>query len=362
MIFADHNSTTPVDPRVINYLNEITAEVYGNYSSRHCFGIEAEAVLGRALNNVAELVGCETDEIYFTSGATESNNWILSQTSDFYGPKIYRTSIEHPSILEPADELSNTTGIPVVDLPITMEGQIDINNVEHRSFVAFIGGHNEFHFITKYKDVAHELRQRECFVHCDGTQLIGKVPFNFRDAGFNTISLSSHKLYGPKGIGALVIRRKDILKISPFLRGGGQQHGLRSGTVPVPLIGAFGEACRFARQDMEKNCQHLKSLAKYLVRGLEKNGVGLRLIGPKNIDDRLPGCVAFLFDNIETGSLCEVAPHIGVSTSSACKSDAGNVQGLTAQEERHFLRVGFGLSNTESDADEIIRVLKRMDV
>lgn len=270
-IYLDAQSTTPVDPRVLDAMMPYFVEQYGNPHSRtHAYGWETEAATKQARENIANLIGSDSKEIIFTSGATECNNMILKGVARFYRSKknhIITMQTEHKCVLDSCRALQEE-GFEVTYLPVQKNGQINLEDLRKAlrpttSIVSVMTVNNEIGVIQPIKGIGHLLKTYgtelakelgrgvpKPFFHTDAAQALGKIPIDVNEAGIDVMSMSSHKLYGPMGIGAAFIRRRPRVRLEPLISGGGQERGLRSGTLPTPLVVGFGEAARIAAKEM----------------------------------------------------------------------------------------------------------------
>lgn len=270
-IYMDAQSTTPVDPRVLDAMMPYYVEQYGNPHSRtHAYGWETESATHEARNHVAELIGADAKEIIFTSGATESNNMILKGVANFYRAKknhIITTQTEHKCVLDSCRSLQEQ-GFEVTYLPVQPNGQINLDTLRKElrpttSIVSIMSVNNETGVIQPIKEIGeilktegHELCKQlgkgvpKPFFHTDAAQAVGKIPIDVNEAGIDLMSISGHKIYGPMGIGAAFVRRRPRVRLEPLMSGGGQERGLRSGTLATPLVVGFGEAARIAKKEM----------------------------------------------------------------------------------------------------------------
>lgn len=270
-IYMDAQSTTPVDPRVLDAMLPYYVEQYGNPHSRtHAYGWESESATSTARKHIADLLNADPKEIIFTSGATESNNMILKGVANFYKSKknhIITTQTEHKCVLDSCRNLQEQ-GFEVTYLPVQSNGQLDLNTLRKAlrpttALVSIMSVNNEIGVIQPIKEIGHLLKTEGAelckqlgrgvpkpFFHTDAAQAVGKIPIDVNEAGIDLMSLSAHKLYGPKGIGAAFVRRRPRVRLDPLISGGGQERGLRSGTLATPLVVGFGEAARLAKKEM----------------------------------------------------------------------------------------------------------------
>ena len=259
-IYLDMQATTPTDPRVLDAMLPFLTGLYGNPHSRtHAYGWETEKAVEQARDHVAKLIGADPKEIVFTSGATESNNMSLKGVARFFGrggkkKHIVTTQTEHKCVLDSARHLQEE-GFEVTYLPVQNNGIVDLAQLESvvrqdTCLVSIMTVNNEIGVIQPMKEIGEICRRKKAFFHTDAAQAFGKIPIAVDDWNVDLMSISSHKIYGPKGIGACYVRRRPRVRIDPIISGGGQERGLRSGTLAPPLVVGFGEACRIAKEEM----------------------------------------------------------------------------------------------------------------
>lgn len=274
--YLDAQATTPLDPRVLDAMMPFFVERWGNPHSRtHTFGWEAEAVVEKARKQVGDLIGADAKEIVFTSGATESNNMTIKGVAKFYKEKkrhLVTTQTEHKCVLDSCRHLEQE-GFKVTYLPVQSNGLIDMGELEsaitpETSLVSIMGINNEIGVIQPLAEIGALCRKRKVFFHTDAAQMVGKVPVNVDALNVDLMSISGHKLYGPKGVGALYIRRRPRVRLEPLISGGGQERGLRSGTLPHPLVAGLGAACEIARLDMEFDSAWITHLSNRMKDGI----------------------------------------------------------------------------------------------
>lgn len=358
-IYVDHNATTPLDPRVLNKMMPFMTEAFGNASSAHSFGWEAELAIAEARQQVAELINAQPDEIFFTSGATESNNWFLKQWANRETVKIISSALEHKAVLEPLDYLRQNN-VAVAYLPFDHSGQIELGAIESNiirpeTVITLMAVNNEIHSLLDLTAVGALSNEKGAIFHTDAAQALGKVPINVRQMGIHAMSMSGHKVYGPKGIGALFVTKRLQQKLSPLMSGGGQERGKRSGTLAASLIIGFGEACAIAREQMETEAQRLYGLSELFLSRLNSQEVNYRLIGSPHIRQRQPGSLSLMIAGLEASKLSELLPEIALSRGSACNSlEASNhvlrEMKLSHDEEGNIIRLSFGRYNDASQA------------
>jgi cysteine desulfurase len=363
-VYLDHHATTPLDPRVLELLQKVQREHFGNPSSAgHAFGWAAARIVEEAREKVAALIGATAREIIFTSGATEANNLALSGVGAVYGQgagHIVTTSLEHEAVSRPLEAFTATGGRVTV-VGAGPEGLVDPADVaaaleKDTIAVSVIAAQNEIGTIQPVEEIAAICRGRGILLHTDAAQAAGKIPLDVGGPGADLVSLSAHKMYGPKGVGALFARRRDPrVTLVPQMRGGGQERGLRSGTLNVPGIAAFGEACLLAAAEMEAEGHRLRSLRDRLWSRLSGELTGVRLNG--SAKQRLPGNLNVSFAGVKARSLTSALTVLAVSTGSACSSaDAGPSRvlesiGVPAELAAASLRIGLGRFTTQEEVD-----------
>jgi len=370
-LYLDMQATTPLDPRVLDAMLPFFTERYGNPHSRtHMYGWETEDAIERARGELAALIGANPKEIVFTSGATESNNMALKGVARFYRDKkrhIITTTTEHKCVLDSCRQLERE-GYEVTYLPVRENGLVDLKELEaamreDTAVVSVMAVNNEIGVIQPLKEIGELCRSRKIFFHTDGAQALGKVPVDVNEMKIDLMSISGHKFYGPKGIGALYVRRRPRVRMEPIINGGGQERGLRSGTLPTPLIVGIGEAARVAKEEMEHDEAHVKRLAKRLIEGIESRVEHTQLNGDR--DARYPGNVNMSFAYVEGESMLMGLKEIAVSSGSACTSASLEpsyvLRALGVNEEMAHTSVRYGLGRftTEEEVDRAIEATVR---
>ncbi|VAX76911.1 IscS subfamily cysteine desulfurase [Buchnera aphidicola] len=326
-IYLDYAATTPVDPKVKKKMNKYFSinDIFGNPASRsHKFGWEAEEAIDIARNKIAKLIGADSREIIFTSGATESNNLAIKGIYDFHGNKkihIITSQIEHKSVLDCCRFLENK-GCCITYLKTNKYGIIDIAEIKKKInkntlLISIMYVNNEIGSIQKIKKIGDLCKKRKIFFHVDATQSIGKIKIDIKNLNIDLLSFSSHKIYGPKGIGALYIRRKPRIRLSPQIHGGGHERGFRSGTLPVHQIVGFGEACKILKKNMKKDILHTNSLRHILWNGLKDIP---EIYLNSHFDYTIGNIINISFNFIEGESLLMALKNLAVSSGSACTS------------------------------------------
>ncbi|TLY01757.1 MAG: cysteine desulfurase [Thaumarchaeota archaeon] len=370
-IYLDSAASTPVADEVITEMLPYMKQQYGNPSSIHKFGRETARGIQLARKRVAEMVGASPREITFTSGGTEADNLALKGTAlrvSTKSPKknrIITSSIEHDAVLEPCKDLVDM-GFAVTYLPVTGEGLVrpfDLKNAISRdvALVSIMYANNEVGTIQPIKELTEIAHQAGAPFHTDAVQAAGKIPINVKDLGVDMMSMSSHKINGPKGVGALFVRSG--LEIAPIIHGGGQESELRSGTENVPGIAGFGKACELATQRISPYQTHVSGLRDYLIKRISEEILHSRLNGSRT--DRIPNNAHFTFFGVNGEDLIIKLDENGVaaSTGSACsvkkqkQSHVLKAMGFSYEEITGSLRLSLGTNNTKEEVDRTVGVL-----
>jgi cysteine desulfurase len=326
-IYLDFQATTPVDPRVLDAMLPYLTFQYGNPHSRtHLYGWQSEDAVERAREHVARLINADAKEVIFTSGATESNNLALKGTVHFYRDKshLVTTQTEHKCVLDSCRQLEEDRKATVTYLPVKSNGIVDLAVLDkainpQTLLVSVMAVNNEIGVVQPLEEIGRLCRERGVLFHTDAAQAVGKVPIDVQRMNIDLLSISGHKLYGPKGVGALYVRRRNPrVRLSALISGGGQERGMRSGTVPTPLVVGLGEACRLGLHEMARDYEHVGQLSQLLIKGLTERVSHLQRNG-----DPLhgyPGCVNFSFACVEGESLLMALKSMALSSGSACTS------------------------------------------
>ena len=367
-IYFDYQATTPVDPRVLEKMLPYFSDIYGSPHSRnHSYGWFAEEAVEIARENVAKIIGANPKEVIFTSGATESNNLAIKGLAEFYGDKknhIITCVTEHKCVLESCRFLSEKKDFKITYLPVKSDGLIDLNELENHItektlMVSIMGVHNEIGVIQPLKEIGKICREKQVFFHSDCAQAIGKIKLDVEEMNLDLMSISGHKIYAPKGVGALYIRRKPRVRISAIMSGGGQERGMRSGTLSPALCVGLGEACKIYSQEMEKENEKITKLKDRLLNGIRKSCSDIYLNGSEI--HRVPGNLNLSFAYIEGESLMMGIKNLAVSSGSACTSASLEpsyvLKALGVEEElaHTSLRIGLGRFTTEEEVDSAVK-------
>ncbi|EPX72577.1 cysteine desulfurase Nfs1 [Schizosaccharomyces octosporus yFS286] len=361
-IYMDFQATSPLDYRVLDSMLPYLTGVYGNPHSRtHEYGWEAEKAVEKAREEVAAVIKADPREIIFTSGATESNNTILKGVARFYQNRkkhIISVQTEHKCVLDSLRTLQEE-GFDVTFLPVQTNGLISLDDLKKAIrpdtvLVSVMAVNNEIGVIQPLEEIGKICRANKVFFHTDGAQGFGKIPLDVDKMNIDLMSISGHKIYGPKGVGAAFIRRRPRVRLSPLLSGGGQERGLRSGTLAPPLIVGFGTAARLCREEMAYDHEHISKLSKRLIDGLLAIPYTSLNGDPKS---RFPGCVNISFSYVEGESLLMGLKNIALSSGSACTSASLEPSyvlraiGQNDEDAHSSIRFGIGRYTTEAEID-----------
>ena len=373
-VYLDYNATTPMDPRVIEAVSDCMAGEYGNPSSIHSFGMSARSRLDEAREIIAELIGAKPREIVFTSGGSESSNFALigaAYSLAERGRHLITTRVEHASVLETFGFLEKV-GFEVTYLSADRAGKIDLHELstsikDDSILVSMMYANNETGVFMPVKEVSEIAQENDLVFHCDAVQALGKVKVDLREIPFDLMSISSHKIYGPKGVGALII--KSGLAITPFIHGGGQERGRRSGTENVPGIAGFGKAVELIAENMEAENQRIRALRDELLKGISDSITDFRINGdPESPGSGLLNTLNISFDGVngEAVVMALDIDGVAVSTGSACSEgnvDASHVllaMGLGEDEALRSVRFSLGRFTTTEEIKRVLDILPRV--
>lgn len=370
-IYLDMQATTPVDPRVTDAMLPHLTSQYGNPHSRtHFYGWEAEEAIDKARFHVADIIGADPREIIFTSGATESNNMVVKGVPLFYKSRknhVVTTQTEHKCVLDSCRWLQQR-GFDVTYLPVRSDGLLDLDELRNAiraetALVSVMAVNNEIGVVQPIRDIGQICREKGVFFHTDAAQMVGKLDINVNDMNVDLMSISGHKLYGPKGIGALYLRRRPRVRIEPLMSGGGQERGLRSGTLPTPLVVGLGEAARLAKQEMDYDYKRVTDLSERLYKGVVERIPEVVLNGSK--ERRFPGNLNMSFAYVEGESLLMALKNIAVSSGSACTSASLEPSyvlralGVDDDMAHTSIRFGIGRFTTEREVDYAVGLAEK---
>ncbi|CAJ0572857.1 unnamed protein product, partial [Mesorhabditis spiculigera] len=361
-VYLDVQATSPMDPRVVDAMLPYMVEEFGNPHSRtHAYGWKAEAAVEDARARIAALINADPKEIIFTSGATESNNIALKGVARFQKQAgknhVITVQTEHKCVLDSCRQLE-LEGFRVTYLPVETNGMIDIKALEaaitkETALVSVMFVNNEIGIIQPIKEIGELCRSRKVYFHTDAAQATGKVPIDVNALKLDLMSISGHKLYGPKGVGALFVRRRPRVRLEAQMSGGGQERGMRSGTLATPLCVGLGEACRIAAEEMEMDKAHVTRLSRLLIEGVQDKLP--HIIRNGDPEKTYPGCVNLSFAYVEGESLLMALKSVALSSGSACTSASLEpsyvLRAIGAEEDlaHSSIRFGIGRFTTEED-------------
>ncbi len=376
-IYLDNHSTTPADPRVVEAMLPYFTEKFGNAASRnHAFGWEAEEAVDKARKQIAHLIHADAKELVFTSGATESDNLAIKGVVEMYrekGDHIITSTTEHRAVLDPCKALEKK-GVKVTYLAVDKTGMVnpeDVRNAitEKTILITIMMANNEIGTINPVKEIGKIAKEKGILFHCDATQGVGKIPVDVQDMGIDLMSFTAHKIYGPKGVGALYVRKKaPRVRVAPMMDGGGHERGMRSGTLPVPLIVGFGKACELCEKEMASESVRLAALRDRLHESITKSLDEVYLNGHPTL--RLPNNLNLSFAYVEGESLLMGVKEIALSSGSACTSATLEPSyvlralGVGSDLAHSSIRFGLGRFSTEEEVDytakRIVEVVNRL--
>ncbi len=376
-IYMDYHATTPMDPRVFEAMKPYFLEHFGNAASRnHSFGWEAEEAVEKARKQIAELIGATAKEIVFTSGATESNNLALKGVAEMYAEKgnhIITAATEHKAVLDTCKRLEKT-GVRVTYLPVLQNGLVDLDMLreaitDKTILVSIMYANNEIGVVQPVAEIGKICKERGVLFHTDGVQAAGKIPVNVTADNIDLMSITGHKMYGPKGVGALYVRRRNPrVQLTAQMDGGGHERGMRSGTLNVPGIAGFGAAAEISRLDMPEESKRLRFLRDKLRAKLERELDEVYING--TMESRLPHNLNISFAYVEGESLLMGINDVAVSSGSACTSATLEpsyvLKALGAGDDlaHSSIRFGLGRFNTEEEVDyvgnKVVDVVKKL--
>ncbi len=365
-LYLDNHATTPLDPRVLEEMLPYLKDRFGNAASRsHQFGWEAEAAVEKARGQIAKIIGATSKEIVFTSGATESDNLAIKGVADAHkekGNHVITAVTEHHAVLDSCKHLESH-GCRVTYLPVRADGLIDLDELK-RAFtdqtilVSIMYANNEIGVLQPVREIGELCHERSVLFHTDAVQAIGKVPVNVDRDNIDLASITAHKLYGPKGIGALYVRgRNPRVRLAPIIDGGGHEHGMRSGTLNVPGIVGLGKCCEIAQQEMPQEMPRMKALRDRLRQKILTGLTDVHVNG--SLEHRLPGNLNISFAHVDSESLMMGINDIAVSSGSACTSakiePSYVLRAIGIPEELALgaIRFGIGRFNTEEEIDYV---------
>ncbi|ORC91695.1 cysteine desulfurase [Trypanosoma theileri] len=375
-LYLDVQATCPLDPRVLDKMMPYLTECYGNPHSRtHSYGWKAEDAVEKARAQVADLIGASPKAVFFTSGATESNNIAIKGVANYNKGKknhIVTLQTEHKCVLDSCRYLE-MDGFEVTYLPVEKNGLVNLQTLEEAirpttALVSCMYVHNEIGVIQPISEIGKICRKKKVFFHTDAAQALGKVPIDVERDNIDLMSLSSHKIYGPKGCGALFLRRRPRVRVRSPISGGGQERGVRSGTIATAQVVGMGAACEIAKAEMERDRTRIKALSKRLLEGLQSRLPHITVNG--DLHQRYPGNLNISFACVEGESLLMGMKNVAVSSGSACTSASLEPSyvlralGIDAENAHTSIRFGIGRFTTEREIDftieECVRNVERL--
>jgi len=367
-IFMDNHSTTPVDPRVMEVMIPYFTKAFGNSASRnHSFGWEAEKAVDRARGQIAQLLHCRSKEVIFTSGATESNNLAIKGAAEMYrekGNHIITVVTEHKAVLDSVKHLERD-GFRVTYLTVAKDGLVSLESLreaitDKTILISIMMANNEIGVIQPIAEIGAIAKERGVLFHCDATQGVGKIPVDVQEMGIDLLSLSAHKIYGPKGVGALYVRKRNPrVRIAPLIDGGGHERGMRSGTLNVPGIVGLGEACEICEKEMSEESARMTRMRENLQNQILGELDEVYLNG--HAEKRLPQNLNMSFAYVEGESLLMGLKEIALSSGSACTtaslepSYVLRALGVGSDLAHSSLRFGLGRFNTDEEVDYVAK-------
>lgn len=367
-LYLDMQATSPVDPRVLDAMLPYYLARYGNPHSRtHLYGWESDQAVETARSQIADLIGASPKEIVFTSGATESNNISVKGVMKFYKEKkrhVVTTQTEHKCVLDSCRHLQQE-GFEVTYLPVGNDGIVDLEKLKgsirpDTGLVSVMAVNNEIGVIQPMEEIGEICKELNVPFHTDAAQALGKIPIDVDKWNVSLMSLSGHKIYGPKGVGALYMRRRPRIRVEPQMNGGGQERGIRSGTVPTPLVVGMGAACELAKKEMEYDDKRIRALHERMLNGVRAKLDGVVVNG--SVERRYAGNLNLSFAYVEGESLLMGLKDVAVSSGSACTSASLEpsyvLRALGVDEDMAHtsIRFGIGRFTTEEEIDRAIEL------
>ena len=366
-IYLDYNATTPHDPEVVEAMRPFFEEEFGNPSSSHFYGRKPKQAVSRARGQIATLLNCRPDEIIFTSGGTESNNFAIKGCAEnlrHKGNHIISSQIEHPAVIEVCNFLQ-TTGFEVTFLPVDEFGQVQLQDLnaavtKQTILISIMHANNEVGTVQPIAEIALLAKKNDIILHTDAAQSVGKIPVDVNRLGVDLLSIAGHKVYAPKGIGALYIRQG--LAPAKLMHGAGQEMSIRPGTENVLEIVGLGAACEIAARDLEKNMTHMQAMSDRLYEGLKKGCDPVKING--HPQERLPNTLSISFLSLEANRILDaIGTEVAASVGAACHSETVQISEVLKAMEvplewaKGTLRLTTGRMTTADDIDKAVRVI-----
>jgi len=362
-LYLDYNATTPIDPEVLTAMKPYLEEHFGNPSSSHWYGAQTKNAVEKARSQVADLLNCRPDEIIFTGSGTESNNCAIKGAAFANADKgnhLIISSIEHAAVTEVCQYLE-TRGFPLSYIPVDETGIVNLSALEktimpETVLISVMHANNEVGTIEPIREITALARKKGIIVHTDAAQSVGKTKTDVEELGVDLLSIAGHKLYAPKGIGALYIRQG--MELEKFMHGAGQERNMRAGTENVPYIVGLGTACEIAKRDLEKNTSHMKTMRDRLFEGLREKLGDIRLNG--HPEKSIPNTLSLGFPNIDATFLLSEMTDVAASAGSACHAGSSSISGVLGamgvpqKYAMGTLRLSVGKMTTEDEIDRAI--------
>ena len=365
MIYLDHNATTPVDERVTRVMDPFFRAGFGNPSSSYQEGQEAKQSLENAREKAAKALGAKSQEIVFTSGGSESNNWVIKSLAGSRPGKghIITTAIEHPSVLNPCLYFMDK-GVDITFVGVDSQGVVNVEEIEkairpETFLISVMHANNETGVIQPIAEISKIAKSKGVLVHSDAAQTLGKIPVDVNAMGVDFLSVAGHKVYAPKGIGLLYIR--EGVELEPLILGGGQENGRRAGTENVAMAVGLGTACEFFTGDMSRHTERLSRLTALLFELLSEKVKGLALNGHPN--KRLPNCLSVSFPRVTGADLLAAVPEVRASTGAACHDRSSAIShvlaamGIPADQARGTVRLSLGIHTNQTEIEKAAKLI-----
>lgn len=369
-IYLDNSATTYTDSEVLKEMLPYFREIYGNASSQHFFGRDALKAVDRARQQVAKAIGCNPNEIYFTSGGTESDNWAIKGMALAHqdkGKHIITSCIEHPAVIKTCKALEKQ-GFEVTYLKVDNEGFISLDELEKAIrkdtiLISIMTANNEVGTLQPIRQIGEIAHKHGVVFHTDAVQAVGNVPINVVEDNIDMLSMSGHKFYGPKGVG--VLYKRNGLRIGRFMDGGEQERNMRASTINTPAIVGLGKAIEMAVENMQKNNEHIRQVRDYFVKEVQSRISDIYFNGPKDMSKRLSGNANFSFEFIEGESILMLLDMAGIAVSSGSACSSGSLEpsyvllsiGVPIEVAHGTIRFSFGKSNTMEEAKYTVEKL-----
>lgn len=369
-IYLDNSATTYTDSEVLKEMLPYFGEIYGNASSQHFFGRDALKAVDKARQQVAKAIGCNPNEIYFTSGGTESDNWAIKGMALAHqdkGKHIITSCIEHPAVIKTCKALEKQ-GFEVTYLKVDNEGFISLDELEKAIrkdtiLISIMTANNEVGTLQPIRQIGEIAHKHGVVFHTDAVQAVGNVPINVVEDNIDMLSMSGHKFYGPKGVG--VLYKRNGLRIGRFMDGGEQERNMRASTINTPAIVGLGKAIEMAVENMQKNNEHIRQVRDYFVKEVQSRISDIYFNGPKDMSKRLSGNANFSFEFIEGESILMLLDMAGIAVSSGSACSSGSLEpsyvllsiGVPIEVAHGTIRFSFGKSNTMEEAKYTVEKL-----